>query len=479
MTVRVHPFQVMAAAAQALGIAKVTIQTADSLPPMVDDQIAQWLTTATDIALANEPRMHWSSDSSTLVSSNGSTTRPPLRADRNRVFLSANPNAATAIGHFVGFDARLRDQLDDRTDFASLGNQALDRATAPHWMIPVFSRATSPGDSRYRSKSARAFNDAEFPTLRNLLKDVDRFYDETHIFWYLGCAEYIPLIEHLNELFPSMTWHLHLFWDFRLADEDRATMARFAALIARAQRLANVDLSIGSKSHRNLLLERFGIDIAYFPAGPSVNLSDAESRFELQAAESANPANAFFPSNHAVGKNWELGARAALLLQDCGEPTFDSLYLRVIDEQMPARHQDLVERLRACANITVLDGLLSAEELTGRIKKSGVIGLPYKPEWFRYRTSALLTEAIVQGSRIVCLDETNLAEVVRETDSGTIVPANSSVDDFASAVARERRAVHELANDRRMAWFATTSWRTVAQAALSPSSLGAGTGLDA
>jgi len=465
-----HPLEFTLGIAESLKFSALSI-AADQVPVFGDDAVRKrWLDTAADMALSQRVRLRYLP--SRALDQVESATQRSANLPGSQLFISANPNATGSVGHFVGFDTRLSAALPKQIDFASIGNRSLEKSLAPPWMIPAFSKPTSPSHSLSRSPLAAEFVASQYTVMLEVLRDLTRFYNSIHVFWYMGCAEYVDLVERVSEHFPQVTWHMHLFWDFRLRHESPTDMTRFESLIARAQRLPNLHVSLGSRSQGELLREQFDIEIDHFPAGPSVNLTDRQSYSHLgKDAKGPSRSLAFFPSNHAVGKNWAMGAQAALLLQRRANPVFRKVFVRVIDEQRPPEHAELVDLLREEPAIEVLEGPLTADQLTGRIGECGVVGLPYTPEWFRYRTSALLTESIVQGCRVVCLDETNLAEVVRMTNSGSVIPAAATAEVLAAALETESAHNGSLEVALRRRWFDTTAWAAVAAASTRPSAL--------
>lgn len=474
-----HPAIAAAELARHFGVARVAIDRSGAPPFARHQNRLRWLETARQ--LAEHGMLASASTESTVraqAEAAASTAAQSFAPDEPRVLvLSLNPNAKDAVGHFIGFDRWLVNEVVSPTVTAvSLASADLDARRAPGFLTPWFDKPTSPTNSAPASATARAFVEQSAPRLEELLDYAAERFDHVHIFWYLGCAEFIPLLERIVGHHGRLTIHMHLFWDFQLREDDPVAMRRFTELVGRGAALDGTHLSLGSQTQIERLALSTGTRLAYFPAGPSTNIPDDVGRESLinqceqhqAAAHTRGTRTVLFPSNHAVGKNWDLSARAALALQTRADHPFAIAQIRLLADHYDG-DPDLPDQLRSCPGINVIEGELTAAELTRLVATAHIVAIPYGPEWFRNRTSALLTEAIVAGCRLVVLDNTNLAEVVQATQSGTVVDADCTAEEFAAAVANERwHPLSDAEYQLRLDWYAGTEWSVVAREAIRP-----------
>ncbi len=385
------------------------------------------------------------------------------------VIVSVNPNAESMWrGHFVGFDRRLREQaLAHGSALLLLGHQRLERGEGfEPWMVPLLDRRTS-GSHVIDPTHVTPFNVDTVERLRYVLDEVSTRFEEVTIFWYLGAAEYVPTIETLASEYPSVTWHLHLFWDFLVDTHDTSATRRFRELLARVNLLPSVRLSVGTES---LLddLNRILPDspLLLLPDGPSVTIPDNEARSMILRPTSPPgdaPYRVLCPGGHAVGKNWTVGATVLRELVRRHGGDYEAS-LRFIEAQATREEKRLAQSLADEEHLELIQGPLGADELLAMLDGTDVTFLPYGSDLFAHRSSGLLTEAIICGSRIVCFEDTYLAWVVEKHGLGTVVPERAGIEVCIEAIIEEAaRTTSNSATDvhARLNYLDTTSWRRI------------------
>ena len=398
------------------------------------------------------------------------TPRPsmPLRPI-DRVLLSVNPNAESLRGgHFVSFDRQLRDQaLAKGSAFLMAGHRRLERGEGYEpWMLPWFDRRTS-GSHVSDPTNVSSFIEQTTEQLETILAAITQHFDRPTVFWYLGSAEYVPVVERLSREFPDTNWHLHLFWDFLVDRTNPAAVRRFRELVARAESLSRVQLTLGTQP----LLEEFEhvlVDSPFrlLPDGPSVSIPDDEARHRIlsPARERGDgPFRILCPGGHAVGKNWEVGASVLVALAERHGEHFECV-LRFVEAQATRSEKKIARGLVDVSNLDLVEGLLDEHVLIEMLDTSDVVFLPYGTELFSQRSSGLLTEAVISGARIVCFEGTYLAWIVEKFGLGTSLSELSPVDDCVEAIVDEAtraRSGDPAEQGARLEYLAENSWERI------------------
>jgi len=396
-------------------------------------------------------------------------SRPSIEASTRSAILSINPNAdSTQFGHFLGFDRQLRRlALREGTSLVTAAHLGLgDDPERRPWMIPWFSITTSyrhAGDPR----AARPFLRVMADELRPLLEHLTLHFDDQRVFWYLGAAEYLPVVEVLCAEFPSVEWHVHLFWDFGLDTSDQSSLRRFREMVEPAAALDRVTLTLGTETLLDELDSAFpGHPFGLLPDGPSVIIPDEEAEQQLDCALARHRPQrleVFCPGNHSIGKNWVIGAEVAIRLSERFGDRFRTT-VRFLRERTSAEQRSRLDRLQDADHVRLIEGLPSDAELLTLLEEADVVFLPYSPDWFRHRSSGLLTEAVLCGCRVVCLDDTYLAWVTRSAEIGSSLTETSDIDAFVDAIAAEAeraRGDRIMERDARIARWKATSWETI------------------
>lgn len=454
-------------------------------PNLLALRFAAWLDPASIAFLGGGPpsfedrseRRAWTEEARNLAERGIRITDDPPLGDRQpvafrpaeSVIVSVNPNAESLWhGHFVGFDRRLREQaLAHGAALLLVGHQRLrNRGGFEPWMIPWLSRRTS-GSHVIDPTNVTAFNVDTVERLRSVLDEASARFEQVTVFWYLGTAEYLPAIETLASEYPSVTWHLHLFWDFLVDRHDTSAKRRFRELLARVNLLPSVRLSVGTES----LLDDFNrilpdSPLLLLPDGPSVTIPDNEARSLILRPTSAPddaPYRVLCPGGHAVGKNWTVGA--TVLRELVGRHGGDyEASLRFIEAQATQEEKRLAQSLADEEHLELIEGLLDNDELFAMLDGADVIFLPYGSDLFAHRSSGLLTEAIIYGSRIVCFEGTYLARVVEKHGLGTAVAEHAGIEACIEAIIEE--AAQSTSNSptdvqARLDYLDTTSWQRI------------------
>jgi len=387
----------------------------------------------------------------------------------DRVLLSVNPNAESVLrGHFVSFDRRLRDQaLANGSAFLMAGHRRLEHGEGYEpWMLPWFDRRTS-GSHVSDPTDVSAFVEETSDRVETILAAITQHFERPTVFWYLGTAEYVPVVERLSQKFPDTAWHLHLFWDFLVDRTNPAAVRRFRELVARAESLPKVSLTLGTEP----LLEEFEhvlVDSPFrlLPDGPSVSMSDDDARHRIlsPARERGDgPFRILCPGGHAVGKNWKVGASVLEALAERHGERFEGV-LRFVEAQATRDEKKIARGLADIPNLDLVKGLLGEHVLIEMLDSSDVVFLPYGSKLFSKRSSGLLTEAIISGARIVCFAGTYLASIVEQFGLGTSLSELSPVDECVDAIVEEAARARngdpaEL--DARLEYLAQNSWERI------------------
>jgi hypothetical protein len=366
-------------------------------------------------------------------------------------------------GHFVNFDRRLREQaLANGSSLLLVGHRRFERGDGYEpWMLPWFDRRTS-GSHIVDPTNVAAFNEQTAQQLKPILEGVTDRFARPQVFWYLGAAEYVPVIEILAHQYPTVSWHLHLFWDFLVDRSDIFAVRRFRELLARVELLPNVRLTLGTET----LLEDFNrvlvnAPLRLLPDGPSVSIPDHEARARILAESVCRgdaPALVLCPGGHAVGKNWTTGASVLAALVDQHRGRFEGV-LRLVESQASRAEVRLARSLDD--DLDIVRGLLPDEDLVAMFDDADVVFLPYGTELFQHRSSGLLTEAIISGARIVCFEGTYLSWVVDHYGLGSSVSEFASIDTCVAAIVSEAERARSGDPDEqasRLNYLSVNSW---------------------
>jgi hypothetical protein len=453
-------------------------------PNLLGLRVASWLSPASIVLISEDlptfrdrsERTRWTAEARSLSRRGIEITygpapdrlTVPFRHD-DTVIVSVNPNAESMqSGHFVRFDRRLREQaLANGRALLLVGHQRLGRSNNHEpWMLPWLDRRTS-GSHVVDPTNVTGFISETVNQLRPILDEVTQNFDRPQVFWYLGAAEYVPIIEILARDYPAVRWHLHLFWDFLVDRSDPTALRRFRELLARVELIPTVRLTVGTET----LLDDFDqvlVDspLTLLPDGPSVSITDDEALAHITSQPDDRddaPVRVLCPGGHAVGKNWIVGATvlAELISQQAGR--FEAA-IRLNEAQATRAEVKLARNLEDDGLVEVVDGLLTDDELLSLLADADVVFLPYSAALFAHRSSGLLTEAIIAGSRIVCFKGTYLAWVVDNYSLGTSVSELAGVDACIDAITIE--AEHAKSGDSddkqaRLDYLFATSWKRI------------------
>ena len=123
------------------------------------------------------------------------------------------------------------------------------------------------------------------------------------------------------------------------------------------------------------------------------------------------------------------------------------LTIRFITQTLPDRDivhwQNLASQLYALPGVELLPTMISAAEMQRLYRRSHAVLLPYDPETYRYRGSAVMMEAAGCGRPALTLAGTGFAPQIAYYGLGRVMPTIEAMIDAALDMARTPRAVLE------------------------------------
>ncbi|WP_331314207.1 glycosyltransferase [Methylobacterium mesophilicum] len=86
---------------------------------------------------------------------------------------------------------------------------------------------------------------------------------------------------------------------------------------------------------------------------------------------------------------------------------------QILVDQQIASYQTYLSRLYACPGVQLLPSALENEEMDELYKKCDLVLLPYDPEIYKYRGSAVLMEAATVGRPVIATEDVGFVEQIR------------------------------------------------------------------
>jgi len=101
----------------------------------------------------------------------------------------------------------------------------------------------------------------------------------------------------------------------------------------------------------------------------------------------------------------------------------------VVKEQL--LYRDYVKKLYCIPNVTLLDGVLSYEEMAESYRQAHLSMMPYSQETYEFRGSAILMESLLQGRIVIGQARTAFAEQIKYYCGGDVCDSDL---DFVEAL---------------------------------------------
>ena len=383
---------------------------------------------------------------------------PPVR----ELLVSINPNARDLVGHHINFDASLRRELNrDGDPLISLigldAERELDRDYG--WVVPTFS-------SRFLETHAGHPDVAALlptlpPELGAGLDIATRAAapERTRAFWYMGNLEYLEI----DGLFDDrdISHHLHLFFAYVYDVSRRAGRDHVTRLLGRVEELPHVELSLATTDIRDAWADALGVELAVLPSAPSMIFAD-DDRPEVAAVQRHR---VLFPGTGSKGKGFDDTLRHLRAHLDAASGPPPDITIRHVGSSTRATRRTLT-RAGKTDGIEVLTGTVSSTVLRARYLDAAAVVLPYRPDPFRFRSSAAFTDAVFAGAPLVACAGTHMGRLIEVHGLGTTYSAGDT-EGLASAIEethRRREEFCEQVSAFRPTWSEQSSWAAVAAA---------------
>lgn len=390
-------------------------------------------------------------------------TFEPVRAPSALVML--DPDAKDDWGHFLAYDKRIAAAARDLgLGFALICRKELAPEFAPEGtgaFLPSFSIHSWTVGNKKPPRSEDLMHFAR--ELDEGLTQAEAAFPrgELLVFFYVGSIEVAELLEHLLIGHRRVRAVINLFWSYNFDQNDPAYRKRWQAVLRRLHQHPRLHLMHATHQIAEEFERDWGIALPVLEH-PSTTFSDAAAQvlaqqpIDLAGRDASQPFRVVFPGGARAEKGFALSVAAADMLR--GDSTVaPALRTRLDKVSGPALHR-VYEALDK-TGIEIIDQDLSDDAFIEMIATADIIVIPYHAEAFRRRTSGILVDAMLLGKPVVVLENTWLADFVRQREIGVAVPetAEAIEQGLATVMADHARFAGKAAEARRH-YLENNSW---------------------
>ncbi len=337
-----------------------------------------------------------------------------------------DPDAKDDWGHFLAYDKRVSDAVNDKSlNFALICRKELETRFMPRGtsaFLPKFSVHSWTVGNKTPAKREDVLQFIR--ELGDAMQELETRYPTGKIclFFYVGSIEVAEALEYLLIEHPRFTAVINLFWSYNFDEQDPSYKARWQPVLRRIHAGKRLQLTHATGQIARDFKANWGVDVPVLEH-PSTTFSDRDAAKLSEVAISRKAADkkrmrVVFPGGARAEKGFELSVGAVDLLR--ADKNVDLALRSRLDNVSGKALHDCFDGLDK-KGIEIIDQDLSDDEFIGMIENADIIVVPYHASAFRRRTSGILVDAMLLGKPVVVLQDTWLADIVKEEHTGVCV----------------------------------------------------------
>jgi|GEM_PF-3194801 len=366
-------------------------------------------------------------------------------AGKKTFYISVNPDLKDSFGHFLHYDMRIFDTLDNGEDLLSLGSKELSILDSPYCIQPVFSRNTWNLRSFDLSPHYQVFK-GELASELRLISLINR---EICVYIYPGSMQFYALVIDLISLYPELrkiNFKINVFYthmDYSALyipnGKGHSYYLRLLTLYKEIKSEFNqVELFSDSIKLKSLISKDFGVDLGFWPMISVTNIAEI-NRYKINNSNyDGDCYRILFPGTGQLAKGYDLICQ--LILSYEKQPIINGKkVIFIIRDQFRDSEVNNLE-LKINYNkvvllpwVEVIKGNLSEPEYFKCFHEASIVLLPYRVNNFHTRTSGCLVDAFNFDKPVVVFSDTWLGDVVCESGFGELA-VDGDIDSIKESI---------------------------------------------